>query len=273
MSTSKFYNLPPLIGDVAQAVVPVNPDTGTVRLSRTFTDIMIGAVPGLAGVAINAFNAALPNGASAVIEEIPRVLLPSAVGVAMTIRSTSALDVGNVVRVGALGAGYVPLALANFVLNGTTPVSLFSAAPLTRINLAARISGDFVGTVLIENAGVTYAAIAAGQQTMRSSQYAVPAGYRFFLLDLMTSLAKDTAAGVSCGIVAEIKPVASTGFGALSSWNLRQEGVGAFDWRLTCPQGLSGPIDLRVSALASSTGVSAQSVMSGILQDLSVSQL
>lgn len=271
MAVSKFFKLP--LFEVAQAVVPVNPDTGTLRLSRTMVDVMVGAVPGLSGVAINAFRATLAADTLTVVDEIARTLLTSSAGVAMTIRSTSASDVGPVVRVGPLGASYSALPAFNVTLNGTTPVSLLTATPLTRINFMGRVSGDFVGNVLIEASGVTYGVIAAGQQTMRSSQYTVPAGYRFFVLDSVSSITKDSGSATSERLMTELKPSASTGFGSLSSWSLRNDGAGSLDWHLSCPQGLTGPLDIRTTATMSTASADAQILLGGILQDLSVVQL
>ncbi len=268
MVFGKFWSLPG--GDSAYSTVPVNPDTGNPRLSRTALDVALGFVPGAVGVTLNAFRAALPNSVETVIEEISRGLLVSSAGVAMTIRSTSAADVGPVVRALALGAGYSQLAGTNIVLNGTTQVSILAGTPLTRINTLVRVSGDFVGNVLVESGGVTYGFIAAGQQIQRSSRYTVPAGFRFFLTDGMSALAKDTGVAIGCVTALQIKPTASIGFGNLFALNLRSDGTSTAPFGLTCPQGLTGPIDLQATAIATTVGMDVQALINGVLQDLSV---
>lgn len=250
----------------------VNANTGNPLLSRTPIDVMLGAVPGVAPLVVQALRTAMPNGVSGIVDEITRTLLASSAGVAMTIRSTSASDVGPIVRVGALGANYAFVSPANFTLNGTTPVSLFSAAPLTRINFMGRSSGDFVGNILIEAAGVTYGVIAAGQQTMRSSQYTVPAGYRIFLMQLTAGLAKDSSAGANVVFSLEVKPPASTTWGGVSVWPARSEGSTLSPVSFPCASGLTGPLDLRISGIASVSSIDVQTVMNAILQDLSITQ-
>lgn len=267
-NNSKEFGLPN--GERAFAVVNANPTTGLPRLSRTAFDIMMGFVPGASGVVLNAFRAAIANATETVLEEIDRSLVASASGVPMTIRSTSAADIGPTVRVIALGANYLPVAAVDVVLAGTAPVSILAGLPLTRINSLVRISGDFAGNVLVENGGVTYGFVKAGQQTQRSSRYTIPAGFRFFLTESMSALAKDTGAAVGCIVSLQLKPAASTGFGTLFSLDLRSDGSSTAFFPLSVPQGLTGPMDLRATATATATGVDVQSVIAGVLQDLSV---
>lgn len=267
-NNSKEYGLPG--GERAFAIVNTNPVTGNPRLTRTAFDVMMGFVPGATGATLNAFRAALPNAVETVIEEMDRSLVSSAAGLPMTIRSTSAADVGDVVRVIALGANYLPVAAADITLNGTTPISILAALPLTRINTVVRVAGDLAGDVLVENSGVTYGFIKAGQQIQRSSRYTVPAGFRFFLTDGMSALAKDTGSAIGCVTALQLKPAASTGFGTLFALNLRSDGTSTAPFQLSVPQGLTGPIDFRAVALASAAGVDVQAVINGVVQDLSV---
>lgn len=267
-SNSKHFEIPGNF--ISLARTPTNAVTGNPLLSRTAVDVMCGFIPGLSGVAINAYRAAMPNGVKSPIDEIVRSLVTGAAGVPMTIRSTSALDVGPQVLLRSLGANFLPVANTTVTINGTTPVPILAGLPLTRINLAARTFGDFVGDILIENGGVTYAYIKAGEQSMRSSIYTVPAGYRFFLGDVMASLAKGGGAGVSCAMNVEIKPALSNGFGSLVAWNLLSDANTPAHFQQQYSQGLTGPLDLRTSGTTSAAGMDIQTLVSGILQDLSI---
>lgn len=268
MNNSKEFQLPG--GDRAFGVVPVNPTSGNPRLSRTAFDIMMGFVPGASGATLNAFRAAIPSSIETVLEEMDRSLVASAAGLPMTIRSTSVADVGPVVRVIALGANYLPAAVTDIALNGTTPISILSALPLTRINTAVRLSGDFAGDILIENGGVTYGFIKAGQQIQRSSRFTIPAGFRFFLTDGMSALAKDTGAAIGCITSLQLKPAASSVFGTLFALNLRSDGTSTAPFQLSVPQGLTGPMDIRATALTTAVGLEVQALINGVVQDLSV---
>lgn len=267
MSNSKQFNLPG--GSVAFGVVPLDPRNGEPLLQRTEIDVMTGTALGLAGVTVGALRIAMPNGVASTVEEIPRTLLASPAGVPMTIRSLNAEDVGDVVRVSALGVNYERIPPFDVTLNGTTPVPL-PGGPFTRINGMSRVSGDFAGNILVENSAVVYGAVAAGQQLQRSSQYTVPAGFRLFVSDLISSLSKDATSGANIPLALQGKPVASTVFGDFLDWCLQRDGTSAVHFSQRYSGGIAGPFDLRIIGTASIANMDVQTHLSALLQDLSV---
>lgn len=91
----------------------------TSRTSRTPADVALGASPSESVITVNAVRLALPASTDTVVEEIPITLITSAAGEALTIVSSSAADVGVVLRLSLLGAS--PCLSRAALTRGSTP--------------------------------------------------------------------------------------------------------------------------------------------------------
>lgn len=239
------------------------------RTTRTMADVMVGASPGETGVTINSLRSNLTASVESVIEELTIVPIVSAAGENMTIVSASAGDVGAVLRLSLLGPNYTRLPTVDVTLNGTTPVAI-PGGPYTRVNGVSRVSGDTAGNVTINSSAQVRGFLAAGQQNQRSSRYTVPAGFRFFILDLISSLLKDGGTNAVCAFAIKGKPVASANFGAFLQWGLQRDGANCEHFSQHVAGGITGPFDVLVTATPATASQDVQAYYAGLLQDLSV---
>lgn len=241
----------------------------TSRTMRTTSDVMLGASPTEIPFSINALRLALASATEVTIEEIAITPIVSAAGENMTIVSANAGDVGAVLRLSLLGPNYTRLAPIDVTLNGTTPVAI-PGGPFTRVNGVSRVSGDTAGNVTVVSSATVRGFLAAGQQVQRSSRYTVPAGYRLFVTDLISSLLKDGGTNVVCAFALKGKPVASTNFGAFLQWALQRDGANCEHFSQQFAGGITGPFDVLVTATPGAAGQDVQVYFAGMLQDLGV---
>lgn len=265
MSNSKEFQLSG--GGLGFAHVSADPATGDILRAYDPLEVSAGRVLGLTPFTMRGSRLALAADTESVVQEIATVLVASSAGVAISAQSSSASDVGVVLTVEALGADYALLPAFDVVLNGTTPVVL-PGGPFTRINAINRKAGDLVGNVTFTNAGNTHAAIAAGQQVMRSAIYTVPAGHRGYLFDTFGALAKDTGANTVVRYSLQLKPVGSLGFGALIEWTGARDGSCSPQISQKFSRPIAGPFDIRMTAKASTVGTDVQAFLSGVVHKL-----
>lgn len=266
MSNSKQFNLPD--GSVAYGNVTVDGISGGPLRGYNQHEVSAGRVNRVAPFAMRGFKSNLTAAVEALIQDIAtNATLPGAAGLAMTVQSDNAADTAVTLMVEALGANYAVIAAFTVTVNGTTPVSVAGGAPITRFNVVARVAGDIVGTITFKNGGNTYAAIGAGQHVMRSALFTVPANYRGYLYDTFGSLTKDGGSNALVGYSIQLKPAASTGFGPLISWTGARDGSSAPQIQQHFSRPIVGPVDIRMTALSTVTGVDVQSYLSGIMED------
>lgn len=241
----------------------------TSRTMRTASDVMLGASPAESGLTINSLRLALVNAVETVIEELTITPILSPAGESMTIVSANAGDVGAVLRLSLLGPNYARVAPIEVTLNGTTPIAI-PGGPFTRVNGVSRIAGDTAGNVTIVSSATVRGFLTAGQQVQRSSRYTVPAGFRLYITDLISSLLKDGGTNVACTFAIKGKPAASVNFGAFLQWALQRDGTNCAHFSQQFAGGITGPFDLVVTANAAAAGQDVQAYFAGMLQDLSV---
>ncbi len=241
----------------------------TTRTMRTTSDVMLGASPSEIGMTVNSFRAGLTASVEAIIEEIAITPIVSPAGEAMTVVSSSAGDVGAVLRLSLLGPNYSRLAPIDVTLNGTTPVAI-PGGPFTRVNGVSRIAGDTAGNVTVVSSAQVRGFLAAGQQVQRSSRFTVPTGWRLYITDLISSLLKDGGTNVVCAFAIKGKPVASTNFGAFLQWALQRDGSNCEHFSQQFAGGITGPFDVLITATPGAAGQDVQAYFAGMLQDLSM---
>lgn len=270
MANSKEFIMPgtPTGGTRAFAHVNVDPNTAEPLRAYDPHEVSAGRVNNVFSFAARGFRANLSAGVEAFVQDVATAaVLPPAAGLPMTMQSDNPADNGVVLTVQALGANYALLATFNITCLGTAPASLLSALPITRFNVVARFSGDIVGNITFTNGANVYAAIGPGQHVMRSALFTVPAGYRGFLYDTFGSLTKDGGANALVGYTIQVKPSASNGFGSLIQWTGARDGSSAPFIQQRYSRPVTGPADIRMTALSTTTGVDVQTYLSGIIEN------
>lgn len=200
------------------------------------------------------------------IELTPTVLPPNA-GIAVSLVSTSASDVGAIIVVIGLGANGILLDPIPVVLNGTTPVSV---ATMSRINRLFRISGDIVGTVKAYNGANTYDFLAPTWVISRSAHFCCPADWKIGISMIEASLLKNAnnSQTAYATIQLEAKPFSSTVFGPIISMITNSSGAGAAQIDQSQFITFNGPFDLRITAKASEANIDVQCFSSIMIADM-----
>ncbi|MGH7176669.1 MAG: hypothetical protein ACREJC_04750, partial [Tepidisphaeraceae bacterium] len=100
--------------------------------------VSIGMNDALKAISINGIRTNIPTASEGVVERVTSLLAPMA-GIAMSIVSDNAADVGIIILVSAVGPNGVAMTPFQVLLKGTTPVAI---GTLSRINRMARVNGD-----------------------------------------------------------------------------------------------------------------------------------
>lgn len=229
--------------------------------SHTALDLSLNQVSGVVAASFSGVRFDISDITTNVIQAISTVLPPAA-GIAMTISSTSAADVGVVVRIFALGPNGAYVAPFNVTLNGTTPVAI---GTFSRINTMSRVSGDIAGTVTVVNGANVYGFIEIGGQIMRSATYCIPVGYRLVIQTIIGAMLKSGGADAGVTFSLRIKPLLSSVFGPIIAMAAYRAGNSQIQVSQEYGGGTAGPVDLQVAGLASTPGCDAQIYVSGIL--------
>lgn len=244
----------------------VDPDTGLPQSSHSPTDVTLGNVPGVSAFSFSGIKAGISTVSQEVVEPVPTVLAP-AVGIAMSIKSDNAADVGIVIRLNVLGPGGVLMDPITVTLNGTAPVPL---GILSRINSMYRLGGDIVGNVTVFNGANVYGFMEPGAQIMRTATYTIPAGHRAAIMNIIAAMTK--AGGNDSGVIFALKykPMESNVFGPIIAMAAYRAGNSQIQIGQEYSNGTAGPFDLQIVATASTADTDGQVYASGLLVNASV---
>jgi hypothetical protein len=245
----------------ADASVQLQPNISDISFSQL--DLIMGRVPGASQVSMGGVGVTVAD-TLVTVEPVPTVIPPLA-GLAVSIASTSAADVGITIRVWALGPNATYLAPFDVVLNGVTPVPL---GVLSRINGIARASGDIVGVVSAVNGASVYAVIEAGETRSRTARYSVPAGYRLAIQSVAGSMIGYGDDSIALSL--QSKPAASTGFGNVFSAATWVIGASTFQIDCLCLCAGEGPIDVRLACKSTIGDITLSASMTGVLINTTV---
>lgn len=137
------------------------------------------------------YNAAVSTEYIPLWEDVAAYTYPVS-ALTMTAVSDSASDTAVTMLIQGLDINYDEIQ-TSFTLNGTNTVTIDTA--FYRINNVITISGNAVGTVIVANAGTTYAKVRAGDGKNQASLYTVPRGHSFYLyrIDAFSGQADATA--------------------------------------------------------------------------------
>lgn len=248
------------------AVITVDPDTLLPKFSYTNADVSLGAVPGVSAFYIAGVKAAVSAVTPEVIQTRARTLAAMA-GVPMAIVSSSAADVGVVIRINALGPNGVLVPPFNVSLNGLTSIAI---GTLSRINSLTRVSGDIAGVVTVNNGADVHGFMEIGAQAMQSASFTIPAGYRLVVQTVIAAMLKATGSDAGVTFDLRVKPMASAVFGPIISLACYRAGNSQIQVDQAYGGGTAGPVDIQVVGQASTTGCDAQAYVSGILVDQSI---
>lgn len=229
--------------------------------SHTNTDVSIGSVSGVDPAYFAGVKVGISSVTAEVVETRPRVLAPMA-GEAMSIVSTSAADVGVVLRIAALGPNGAYVDPFNVTLNGVTPVAI---GTLSRINTITRVSGDIAGVVTISGATGVHGFVEIGGQIMQSARYTIPAGYRLVVQTIIAAMLKSGGADAGVTFSLKMKPMASSVFGPVIDMACYRAGNSQIQISQEYGGGSTGPMDIELAGLASAAGCDVQVYVSGIL--------
>jgi hypothetical protein len=230
--------------------------------------VSVGINADLKSVSINGIRTNITTASDSVVERLASVLAPIT-GIAMSIVSTSAADVGISILVSALGPNGALMAPFLVTLNGTTPVALGS---LSRINRLARLGGDIAGTVTVFNGANVYCGMIAGAQISRSATYGVPAGYKLGIGTFISSILKNAnnSQNAFALITLKSKPMASAVFGGLLDLSLSSEASSGLLLQQELSTSITGPADVQVTAKGSEANLDIQVYLSAWLANVNI---
>lgn len=113
----------------------------------------------------------------------------------LNVVSSDAADVNIPLMIVGLDADYNVL-VEEVIINGTTPVLTVNS--FLRVNKAYNNgSANFLGNISISSGGQVVAYVRGGYGQTLSSQYTVPAGYTFYLYNLVKTAGKGSDAEIS----------------------------------------------------------------------------
>lgn len=192
--------------------------------------------------------------------------LPALTGESLEIVSTDPADIGTEIEINALGPGAEYLAPFTVQLNGTTPVPLPDL--ISRINQADSVDDDgFAGTVNVQGAGggTVFATLRPEDQQMNQALFTVPAGSKWSVAVLIATMLRSQGTENEVRVSLLFKPCTATKWRRPFSFGAQRSGDSAVDLHNRYPTIASGPVDIKLTAVASVNGTAIAGWCSGVL--------
>lgn len=190
--------------------------------------------------------------------------LPSNSGESLEIVSDDITDIGQTIRIRALGPDATESDPVDVTLNGTTAVSI--PGSISRIN-AAFNSGltAFAGNVSIQQAGAgtVFGIMPASHQQLNNCLFTIPAGYRWYPCYVIAGMNKGGAQEASVEFRLTIKYFASAAWRMPFSFGVQRGGDSQVEFRNQYAETLTGPADVKFVARADADGPIAGCYASG----------
>lgn len=233
---------------------------GTFQLSQDFdTALMIGAIEGVQNISSFALGANLTADTPVILgTDSADPTLPSDSGDAVVITSADAGNAGAEILVDFLDTDFLPQQDTVFI-SGAGTFALNGGNPVTRINGARNIAdrgNELTGDLNINKATApaeVYAVVTADAQESQQAIYTIPANVTWSVTSLTASMRKSAGVDTDVALVlfaGEVGKVIRKVFG----FGLQRSGDTTLEFTNRGVQGVSGPVDLYLTAESSATG-------------------
>lgn len=225
-----------------------------------------GKFPGTSFFNVNARRSNLSTTTPTVLVDFTDTyVFPSETGESMTIVSSNAVDVGNLMYIEGLDENKL-YKTTTVSLNGTSPVDV---GTWSRINAVSTLVKEVVGSVTV--AGInTYAVVPPDIQRSSLGVHSTPDNTDSQVLSVIPSIIKTSgAAAYVDGKVSyrSARPGALGAFSAPFTYGLRTDGTSSTELRNTIPASVRGSVDYKIEAVSTHTNTSHYVRMAVLTQE------